>query len=59
VSEVANGSMNFVTTPGGFMGKREPQGILKTDECSIVLELGHEGKFVFQIKRLRSKIGFP
>ena len=23
----------------------------KTDECSIVVELGHEGKFVAQIKR--------
>jgi hypothetical protein len=45
--------------PGGFIGKREPQGILKTDECSIVLELGHEGKFVSQIKWLRSKPGFP
>jgi hypothetical protein len=41
------------------MGKREPQSILKTDECSIVLELGKEGKFVSQIKRLRSKPGFP
>ena len=29
----------------------------KTDECSIVVELGHEGKFVAQIKRLRSKPG--
>ena len=51
--------MSEVTTPRGFIGKREPQGILKTDECSIVLELGHEGKFVSQIKRLRSKPGFP
>jgi hypothetical protein len=31
------------TGKAGFMGKREPQMILKTDERSIVLELGHEG----------------
>ena len=31
--------------PGGFMGKREPQTILKTDERKMVLELGLEGKF--------------
>jgi hypothetical protein len=37
-------SMNFGTTPrGGFMGKREPQTILKTDERAIRLELGCEG----------------
>ena len=29
------------TGKAGFMGKREPQMILKTDERSIVLELGH------------------
>ena len=34
------------------MGKREPQIILKTDERSIHLELGREGKFHRQIKRL-------
>jgi hypothetical protein len=43
----------------GLHGKGEPQSVLKPDECSIVLELGHEGKFVAQIKRLRSKPGFP
>ena len=37
--------MSFVTTPRGFMGKREPQIILKTDERKVVLELGLEGKF--------------
>jgi len=42
--------------PGGFIGKREPQSILKTDECSVVLELGHEGKFVTQIKREGDKL---
>jgi len=31
--------------PGAFMGKREPQIILKTDERKVVLELGLEGKF--------------
>jgi hypothetical protein len=46
------------TGKAGFMGKREPQMILKTDERSIVLELGHEGTFVAQIKRLRSKPAF-
>jgi hypothetical protein len=34
------------TGKAGFMSKREAQMILKTDERSIVLELGHEGKFV-------------
>jgi hypothetical protein len=34
------GSISFETTPGA-MGKREPQTILKTDERSIHLELGH------------------
>ena len=29
----------------GFMGKREPQKILKTDERNIHIELGCEGKF--------------
>jgi hypothetical protein len=29
--------------PGGFMGTREPQTILKTDESAIRLELGCEG----------------
>jgi hypothetical protein len=38
------------------MGKGEPQIVLKTDECSIVLELGHEGKFVTQIKREGDKL---
>jgi hypothetical protein len=42
---------SFVTTPGGFMGKREPQIILKTDERSIHLELGRERKFTRRIKR--------
>ena len=38
--------MNFGTTPpGGFMGKREPQTILKTDERKVVLELGLGGEF--------------
>jgi hypothetical protein len=37
--------------PGGFMGKREPQIILKTDERSIHLELGRERKFTRRIKR--------
>jgi hypothetical protein len=36
---------NFVTTPRGFMSKREPQIILKTDERKIHLELGLQGKF--------------
>jgi hypothetical protein len=31
--------------PRGFMGKREPQIILKTDERKIHFELGLEGKF--------------
>jgi hypothetical protein len=34
------------------MGKREPQSILKTDERSLHLELGHERKFNRQIQRL-------
>jgi hypothetical protein len=34
------------------VSKREPQIILKTEERSAVLELGHEGKFVAPIKRL-------
>jgi hypothetical protein len=51
--------MNFETTPWGTMGKREAQIILKTDERTIVLERGRGGKFVAQIKRLRSKPGFP
>jgi hypothetical protein len=40
-------ALNFETTPpaGGFMTKREPQIILKTDERKIHLELGLEGKF--------------
>ena len=41
-------SMNFETNPPtsqGFMSKREPQIILKTDERKIVLEMGLEGKF--------------
>ena len=38
--------------PGGFMGKREPQIILKTDERSIHLELGRGGQFNRQINRL-------
>ena len=38
-------SGSFGTTPGGFMGKREPQIILKTDERKAVLELGSKGKF--------------
>jgi hypothetical protein len=38
--------------PGGFMGKREPSTILKTDERSIHLELGREPKFKRQLKRL-------
>jgi hypothetical protein len=38
------GSMNFGCTPlAGFMGKREPQTILKTDERAIRLKLGCEG----------------
>ena len=40
--------MNFETNPPtsqGFMSKREPQIILKTDERKIVLEMGLEGKF--------------
>jgi hypothetical protein len=36
--------MSFGTTPRGFMGKREPQTILKTDECRIHLELGRKRK---------------
>lgn len=36
----------FVTTPWGFIGKRETQIILKMDERSIVFELGRDGKFV-------------
>jgi hypothetical protein len=50
--------MNFETTPLGTMGKREAQILLKTDERTVVLELGIRGKFVAQIKRLRSKPGF-
>ena len=36
-----------ITVPplGGFMDKREPQIILKTDERTVVLELGRDGKF--------------
>jgi hypothetical protein len=38
--------MNFGCTPlGGTMSKREPQIILKTDERSIHLGLGRDGKF--------------
>jgi hypothetical protein len=37
--------VGFETTPWGFMGKREPQIILKTDERNAVLELGRDGKF--------------
>jgi hypothetical protein len=40
------GSMNFVTTPGGFMGKREAQIILKTEARNLLLESGRDGKFV-------------
>jgi hypothetical protein len=36
---------NFATTPRGSMGKREQSTILKTDERSIHLELGHERRF--------------
>jgi len=50
---------SFVTTPGGFMGKREPQTILKTDERSIHLELGRERTFNRQINRLGWKAGVP
>ena len=58
--DVATGRLGqFLDHPRGFRGQREPQSILKTDECGIVLELGHEGKFVYQITRLRSKRGFP
>jgi hypothetical protein len=42
---------SFVTTPS-FMGKREPQIILKTDERSIHLELGRGGQFNRQINWL-------
>ena len=38
--------------PGGFMGKREPQTILKTDERRIHLKLGRGGQFKRQINRL-------
>jgi hypothetical protein len=56
---VARGSMNFGTTPpGGFMGKREPQTILRTDERSIHLGLRHELKFERQIKQLGQKNRF-
>jgi len=42
--------MNYETTPpGGFMGKREPQIILKTDERKIHLELGLEEKIRSEI----------
>jgi hypothetical protein len=37
--------MNFETTPGWTMSRREPQVILKTTSAATVLELGHEGKF--------------
>jgi CheY-like chemotaxis protein len=44
---------NFGTsTPGSFMGKREPSTILKTDERSIHLELGRGGQFNRQINWL-------
>ena len=35
----------FETTPGGPMGEREPQIILKTDERNVLLELQRDGKF--------------
>jgi hypothetical protein len=44
--------MSFGTTPRGFMGKREPQTILKTGERSIYFELESERKFNRQIKWL-------
>jgi hypothetical protein len=34
------------------LAKRKPQIILKTEERNVILELGHEGKFTAQIKRL-------
>ena len=37
--------VSVVRPPGGSMGKREPQIILKTDERKVMLELGLEGKF--------------
>jgi hypothetical protein len=48
---------SFVTTPGGFMGKREPQIILKTDERKIVLEL--TGQIRRQINRTGREPGLP
>jgi hypothetical protein len=32
--------------PGGFVRKREPQTILKTEEHNLLLEVGRDGKFV-------------
>jgi hypothetical protein len=38
-------SSQFRNHPPGSMGKREQSTILKTDERSIHLELGHERRF--------------
>jgi hypothetical protein len=41
-----------VPPPGGFIGKREPETILKTEERDICLELGREQKLRRQINLL-------
>jgi hypothetical protein len=46
-------------TPGGFMTKREPQIILKTDERKIHIELGLEGKFAAKSTGWDEKPGLP
>jgi hypothetical protein len=49
---------NYSTTPpGGLMGKRETQIILKTDERKIVLEL--TGQIRRQINRMGREPGLP
>jgi len=58
-NEMPTASTVSLPPPGGFMGKREPQTILKTDERSIHLELGRERTFNRQINRLGWKAGVP
>jgi hypothetical protein len=54
LSRLLVGLASAVSLPphGGFMGKREPQTILKKDERSIHLEPGRGGQFERQINRL-------
>ena len=44
-NEMPTASTVSLPPPGGFMGKREPQTILKTEERSIHVELGRERTF--------------